>query len=89
MHYENALDALNADKHVLCEKAATSNAAELKALLALAKKKDLFFMEAMWTRFQPLPQWVRSVADSGVLGDPIVMHADLSHDFGIESEFEC
>lgn len=85
MHYENALEALKADKHVLCEKAVTSNAAEVKALIALAKSKKLFFMEAMWTRFQPLPQWIRSVADSGVLGDPVVLHADLSHDFEIET----
>lgn len=85
LHYENALEALNAGKHVLCEKATTSNAAELKALLALAKEKKLFFMEALWTRFHPLTLELKRIAEEGTLGDPVVVHADLSADFGIES----
>lgn len=86
MHYENARDALNAGKHVLCEKATTSNAAELRALLKLAKEKNLFFMEALWTRFQPLVQEVKRIAEDGSLGLPVMLHADLSGDFDIESE---
>ncbi|OCH93653.1 NAD(P)-binding protein [Obba rivulosa] len=84
LHYENARDALNAGKHVLCEKATTSNAAETKALIKLAKEKGLFFMEALWTRFHPLTLEVKKVAEEGGLGDPVVLHADLSHDFQIE-----
>ena len=86
MHYENARDALNAGKHVLCEKATTSNAPELRALLALAKEKKLFFMEAMWTRFQPLVKEIKQIAEEGSLGLPMVLQADLSADFGIESK---
>lgn len=85
-HYENARDALTAGKHVLCEKATTSNAAELRALLKLAKEKNLFFMEALWTRFQPLTQEVKRIAEEGSLGLPVVLHADLSGDFDVESE---
>ncbi|KAH9935940.1 NAD(P)-binding protein [Epithele typhae] len=85
IHYENALEALNAGKHVLCEKATTANATELKALLALAKEKNLFFMEAMWTRFQPLSLELKKIAEEGALGDPVVLHADLSADFKTET----
>ncbi|CDO73292.1 hypothetical protein BN946_scf185008.g54 [Trametes cinnabarina] len=85
LHYENALAALEAGKHVLCEKATTSNAAELKALLKLAKEKKLFFMEALWTRFHPLTLELKRIAEEGTLGDPVVLHADLSADFHIES----
>ncbi|RPD64412.1 NAD(P)-binding protein [Lentinus tigrinus ALCF2SS1-7] len=84
LHYENALEALNAGKHVLCEKATTSNAGELKALLKLAKEKNLFFMEALWTRFHPLTLELKKVAEEGTLGDPVVVHADLSADFHTE-----
>lgn len=87
MHYENARDALNAGKHALCEKATTSNAAELRVLLKLAKEKNLFFMEAMWTRFQPLTLEVKRIAEEGSLGLPVVLHADLAGDFDIESEW--
>jgi predicted dehydrogenase len=63
----------------------TSNAAELRSLLAAAKKHNVFFMEAMWTRFLPLTLEVKKIAEEGSLGAPIVLHADLSSDFDIDS----
>ncbi|THU86229.1 NAD(P)-binding protein [Dendrothele bispora CBS 962.96] len=83
-HYENAMDAIKAKKHVLCEKPVTVNAAELRSLLAAAKENNVFFMEAMWTRFHPLSLEFKEISESGVLGLPIAMHADLSVDFGIK-----
>ena len=85
MHYENALDSLNAGKHVLCEKPTTSNAEETKALLKLAEEKNLFFMEALWTRFNPAVLELKRIVDEGTLGVPVVMQADLSTDFHTES----
>ena len=72
---------------MLCEKATTANAAELRHLIKIAKEHNLFFMEAMWTRFQPLTLEVKRIAEEGTLGDPVLLHADLSHDFDIQSEF--
>ncbi|CCM00539.1 uncharacterized protein FIBRA_02573 [Fibroporia radiculosa] len=83
-HYDNALTALLAGKHVLCEKATTSNAAELRHLLSIAKERNLFFMEAMWTRFQPLTKELKKIAEEGTLGDPVVLHADFSHHFDVD-----
>lgn len=42
-------------------------------------------MEALWTRFQPLTKKVKEIIDSEVLGLPVVVHADFSNDFGIDS----
>lgn len=86
LHYENALDGIKAKKHVLCEKPVTSNAAELRSLLAAAKECGVFFMEALWTRFQPLTQEVKKIAESGILGEPLALMADLSGDFELSSE---
>jgi predicted dehydrogenase len=86
-HYPNALEAIKAKKHVLCEKPVTSNVAELRALITAAKDNNVFFMEAMWTRFQPLTKKVKEIAESGALGKPIIVHADLSGDFDIESRY--
>jgi predicted dehydrogenase len=77
---------MKAGKHVLCEKPATCNAAQLRALLKVAAENDVFFMEAMWTRFQPLLMEVKTVIDSGDLGAPVVVLADLSRNFGIEGK---
>jgi predicted dehydrogenase len=60
---------LNAGKHVLVEKPATVNAPEWLALIALAKSKRLFIMEAMWTRFLPITLSIKKVIESGELGD--------------------
>ncbi|KAF8889338.1 NAD(P)-binding protein [Infundibulicybe gibba] len=85
LHYENSLDAIQAGKHVLCEKPVTCNAAELRSLLAAAKKHNVFFMEAVWTRFQPLSLEVKKIVDGGSLGLPVVLHADLSGDFDLHN----
>ncbi len=50
-HYEQAKLMLEHGKHVLCEKPAVSNAAELRKLLALAEEKGLIFLEAMRPAF--------------------------------------
>ncbi|KAG5642637.1 hypothetical protein DXG03_002475 [Asterophora parasitica] len=84
-HYVNALDAIKAGKNVLCEKPVTCNAAELKSLLAAAKENNVFFMEAVWTRFHPLTLDVKKIAEEGSLGPPIVLHADLSIDFDVQN----
>jgi len=60
------------------------NAAELRSLLAAAKENGVFFMEALWTRFQPLTLEVKKLAESGVLGAPVALQADLSADFGLD-----
>ena len=63
----------------------TSNAAELRSLVALAKENGVFFMEAMWTKFQPFARAFKRVLEDGGLGHPVSLHADLSGDFDIES----
>lgn len=84
-HYLNALDAINSGKHVLCEKPVTCNSAELRSLIAAAKEKGVFFMEALWTRFQPLVLEVKRIAEEGSLGLPVLLHADLSGNFDINN----
>ncbi|KAF9654379.1 NAD(P)-binding protein [Thelephora ganbajun] len=84
-HYQNSKDAILAKKHVLCEKPVTSNATELKSLMSLAKENGVFFMEAMWTRFQPLACAFKRVLEDGRLGPPVSLRADLSDDLDIEN----
>ena len=78
MHYENALDALNADKHVLCEKAFTVNAAQVEELVQVSREKGLFLMEAVWTRFFPMSGQIRELLKKGEIGQVLRTSADLS-----------
>ncbi|EJU03550.1 NADP-binding protein [Dacryopinax primogenitus] len=83
-HYEHSMISLKGGKHVLCEKPVTSNAAEFKALVAFAKEKNLFFMEAMWTRFQPVAEFVKQIVAEDKLGPVRLVTADLAGDFKLD-----
>lgn len=77
MHRENALMCLNAGKHVLVEKAFTVNRREAEDIVALAREKKLFAMEAMWTRFQPAVLEAKRIAASGEIGTVANVQGDL------------
>jgi predicted dehydrogenase len=76
-HYSVAKAALEAGKHVLCEKPLTINAGEAAELVRLAKEKSLFLMEAVWTRFLPSVQRAAEIIASGELGEIRWVQADL------------
>jgi predicted dehydrogenase len=77
MHFENVRMALEAGKGVLCEKAFTVNRAEAEQLVALARAKKLFLMEAMWSRYLPGLAEVRRIVESGEIGKAVQVIADL------------
>lgn len=76
-HHQIVLAALNAGKHVLCEKAFTINAREASELIDVARKRNVFLMEAVWSRFLPGMQRVFEIASSGELGEVHWVTADL------------
>lgn len=53
LHYEQAKKALEAGKHVICEKPFSAKAVQVKELAALAKEKRLFLAEAVPTAYLP------------------------------------
>ncbi|UOD31813.1 Gfo/Idh/MocA family oxidoreductase [Massilia violaceinigra] len=77
MHVENAVMALGGGKGVLCEKPFTMNRREAEQIVALAREKKLFLMEAMWTRFMPALAEVRRIIASGEIGTVHQVTADF------------
>ena len=77
MHAENTIMALNGGKAVLCEKPFTMNLREAEQVVALARAKKLFLMEAMWTRYMPALAELRRIVASGEIGTPRQVHADF------------
>jgi predicted dehydrogenase len=86
-HYQHARLALEAGKHVLCEKAFTVNAKQTQILIDIAREKKVFLMEAVWTRFLPLAKEIREVVASGKIGEVKRVWADLSYWKDVEGEF--
>ena len=77
-HYQNTRLALEAGKHVLCEKAFTTNAAQARKLVEIAREKKLFLMEAVWTRYFPISVELRTLVKEGKIGEVKRVFADLS-----------
>jgi predicted dehydrogenase len=77
LHCENSLGCLAAGKAVLCEKPFTINAAELEKVVAAARRRKLFLMEAMWTRYFPAVVKVRSLLAEGAIGEVRQVQADF------------
>ncbi len=76
-HQENILSCLHAGKHVLCEKPLAMNSTHAKEAIRLARKKQLFLMEAMWSRFLPKSQAVRDWVLCGKIGTVKLMQATI------------
>lgn len=78
-HFEHTRLSLLKGKPVLCEKAFTANVWEAEKLLKLAKEKNLFITEAIWTRYMPLSRTIRELIDNGTIGKPQLLTANLCY----------
>src|SRR5436190_1253365 len=68
LHARWTIAAVEAGKHVLCEKPFTANAKEAEDVAAVAQRTGLVVMEAFHYRYHPLAQRMRDIVDSGELG---------------------
>lgn len=79
-HAEHARLAIDHGRNVLCEKPFTVNAKEAREIFQLAKEHDVLITEAIWTRYQPMRRIIREKVFSGVIGDPVLISANLCYD---------
>lgn len=78
-HCEHIKLCLEHGKHVLCEKSFTVNEGQAKEVLAMAKEKGLLLTEAIWTRYMPMRKTLDDVLESGVIGEPHMLTANLGY----------
>ena len=77
-HTECVKAALQAGKAVLCEKPLGMSAVEARAVFALAREKNCFLMEALWTRFLPAYQRMMQWISEGRIGEVRRVTADFA-----------
>lgn len=68
-HAEWAIKAAEAGKHVLCEKPAAMNAAEVEAMFAAATRAGTFLGEAFMYRLHPMTAFLLQLLNEGKIGD--------------------
>lgn len=77
-HYELTKACLLANKAVLCEIPFTLNEAQSTELYELAAERNLFLMEAMWTRFNPVIEHVIEWLKEDAIGELHSIQANVN-----------
>ncbi len=83
-HEADTLALVQAGKHVLCEKPFALSAGQAERMVAEARARGVFLMEAIWSRFLPAYRALVDVVGSGRIGVPLVVEAD----FGFRLPFD-
>ncbi|MGC9220600.1 MAG: Gfo/Idh/MocA family protein [Solirubrobacteraceae bacterium] len=78
MHVEWTRRAMNAGKHVLCEKPLSRSPVEVAALFDLADSRGLVLSEAFMYRHHPQTAALKALVDSGELGELRLLRATFS-----------
>lgn len=82
-HYAHTLLCLNHRKAVLCEKPFAMNRHQVLEMLKVAKEKEVFLMEALWTKFLPATRKMMELIEKGAIGEV----KSISADFGFRADF--
>jgi predicted dehydrogenase len=80
-HFSMAKEALQAGKHVLCEKPLTTTVAEAEELVALAARSKLRNCVCHNLRYYPQVQQMRALREAGELGEILVVQGTYSQDW--------
>ncbi len=93
LHEAWTIRALEAGKHVLCEKPFAANAAEAERMAEAARVADRKLVEAFHYRYHPLAARMREIVESGELGVvrrietsvcfPLPFFSDIRYDFAL------
>lgn len=91
IHCEWVIKALNAKKHVLCEKPAAMNETELRSMFAAAKDNGVIFTEAFAYLHSPYITRLKEIVSSGEIGsidyiDTAFLTQDYTEDFRLHKE---
>ena len=78
-HYEHMMQCIDYGKPILCEKAFTLNADQARKVKTAAAEKGVFVAEAIWPRYMPSRKIISDVMNSGVIGRPDTLTANLSY----------
>ncbi|XP_014274426.1 trans-1,2-dihydrobenzene-1,2-diol dehydrogenase [Halyomorpha halys] len=77
LHYAQCKMVLENGKHLLCEKPLCLNFKDAEELVSIAKKKKLFFMEAVWSRCFPVYDELRKLLAANAIGDVFHLKVEI------------
>ncbi len=81
LHYQMAKEALEAGKHVVCEKPLAITVAEAEELVELAEKEGLANAVHFNIRYYPLIRQMKMMVENGDIGDIYAIHGSYLQDW--------
>ncbi len=79
-HYEILKNCIMHGKNVICETPFTLSSEEAREIFEMARQRDLLVMDAVYTRYLPLYRQIKEVLESGVIGEPALLTANIAYD---------
>jgi len=76
-HKNLSIAALQAGKHVLCEKPLAVNFKQVESMIVTAQKENRFLMEAFWSKFNPNIKAVLQLIQNGEIGEVSYINSDF------------
>ena len=81
-HFEDMKRMIDAGKHILCEKSFTTDARQAEEIIAYARERGVFVMEAFWTKLIPLYRQIEQIVRSGEVGELRAVTAQYGYTTG-------
>ncbi len=89
VHKEIVIDALNAKKHVICEKPVALSVSDFDDMVSAAEKNGVFFTVHQNRRWDVDYLAIKSLIDSGEIGETINIESRVHGSRGIPSDWRC
>jgi predicted dehydrogenase len=89
LHHPWTIKALQAGKHVLCEKPLACSAREAQEMSEMASKAGLWLMEAFMYRFHPRSRHIQGMVAGGEIGEPCWVRSSFCFHIGEERLSTC
>jgi len=89
LHCEWTVAALNAGKHVLCEKPFAMNVGEIELMVEAARKNDRLLVEAVWSRWHPRMIRMVDYVKAGNIGEIISIDSSFTFPGSIDGNYRA
>jgi D-xylose 1-dehydrogenase (NADP+, D-xylono-1,5-lactone-forming) len=89
LHCQWTVAALNAGKHVLCEKPFAMNTAEVEKMIQAASDNDRLLVEAVWSRWHPRMIRMMDYVKAGNIGDIVSIDSSFTFPASIDENYRA
>jgi len=86
LHYEWAIKAAKAGKHILCEKSSTTSFKHAKKMIQTAKENNVRIMEGFMFKYHPQHEYVKKLIKDDFLGELLTVVSSFGSPFWDEKD---